>query len=316
MNCTIIWNNLSVPEWEERFARLSRSNLLQSYSYARAVCPIQKQKARWGVIFIDGAEAGLVQILEAGILWNIIHGVLLDRAPLWFDGFGGAVHIKAFFEEFNNQFPKRFGRKRRIIPEIEDGAAARGLLQQTGLSCANENAGYQTLWWNLNLEEEQAREKLKRKWRGHLNKAERSELEIEWDDTGKFYSWLKAQYIADKKTRGYNGASPQTLDNLATFSTQDNPMIIGKAYKDGLAIAGVMFLKHGQSATYQVGWSSGLGRTYCAHHLLLWQARSMLKNKGVQSLDLGGINDETAAGVKKFKQGTGADEISLIGHYN
>ena len=91
-------------------------------------------------------------------------------------------------------------------------------------------------------------------------------------------------------------------------------MIIGKVQKDGQDIAAVLFLKHGQCATYQVGWSSELGREYCAHHLLLWQARKILQDYNIKELDLGGINDE-AEGIKKFKQGTGATLSTLVGHY-
>ena len=92
-------------------------------------------------------------------------------------------------------------------------------------------------------------------------------------------------------------------------------MIIGKASRDGQDIAAVLFLVHGQCATYQVGWSSDAGRENCAHHLLLWQGRSVLKRYGVNALDLGGINDETAQGIKKFKEGTGAKISKLVGHY-
>lgn len=79
MSCTIVWNGLSPEEWDRRFAVLPRSTFLQSYDYARAVCALQKQKARFGLIQINGKEAGLVQILETGILWDALHTVILDR---------------------------------------------------------------------------------------------------------------------------------------------------------------------------------------------------------------------------------------------
>lgn len=315
MKCSIIWNSLSLEEWNARFSTIKRSNILQSYHYAQSICPLNRQKARWGLILIDGQEAGLVQILEAGILWNLFHTVALDRGPLWFDGYGGAVHWKLFFEEFNGQLPKRFGRRHRIIPEIEYGGAALGILKQAGLGDPVVGDSYETLWWDLTIEDDQARTNLKANWRGKVNKAERVELTIEWDDTGKFYPWLRKIYEADKKARGYGGASPQTLDNLAQFSTQEDPMIIGIAYKAGKKIATVLFLKHGRSATYQVGWSSEEGRKACAHHFLLWKARTMLQGYGVQELDLGGVNDDTAAGIKTFKEGTGAKLTKFVGRY-
>lgn len=306
---------MPLAQWQERFARVKKSNILQSYHYAQAICSIDRQKARWGLILIDGQEAGLVQLLEAGILWNALHGVILDRGPLWFEGFGGAAHIKMFFEELNRQFPNRLGRRRRILPEIEDGETAKGIIKQAGLNQVINQDNYQTLWWNLEADEELARQNLRNNWRGSLQKAEKSGLEIEWDDRGYFYQWLKNNYEKDKAEKGYNGPSPRLLDNLAKFSTQENPMIIGKASLQNKDIAGVMFLKHGQSATYQIGWSSDTGRENSAHHLLLWQGRSVLQRYGVKELDLGGVNEETAKGIKKFKEGTGASPSRLVGHY-
>jgi len=306
----IEWNVLLLDDWQERFNQIPCSNILQSYQYAQAAAKVLKQRARWGLIKIGDQEAGLVQIQEAGILWNLIHAVILDRGPLWFDGFGGAAHIKMFFDEFNKQFPNRLGRKRRIMPEVEAGATAEALLKQTGLIKKEEQSPYQTLWWDLN---EDAPD-LRPNWRGSLKKAQKANLDIEWDDQGRFYPELRAHYAADKAIRGYGGASPQFLDALARFSTQANPMIIGKASMNGAMIAAIMFLKHGQSATYQVGWSSDVGRQNCAHHLLLYGGRDVLQKYGVKQLDLGGINDENE-GLKKFKQGTGARLSQLIGFY-
>ena len=320
MKCEIIWNKLTVAEWEKRFDRVKRSNILQDYSYAKACRKLNRQSARWGLVVIDDVEAGIVQIIEAGFLFNFFHGVIVDRGPLWFDGYGGAAHIAAFFQEFNKIFPKRIGRKRRVIPEVENGLTIENILKQSGFGVVPTTQKYQTLWWNLNEDEEAARANLKNNWHGALKKAEqkaeKSELTITWDDKGKDYSWLRHVYEEDKKNKGYSGISPKLLDNLALFSTLKNPMIIGKVTKEGRDIAAMLFLTHGQSATYQIGWSSDEGRKYCAHHLLLWRARSMLRSRGIYDLDLGGINnDETAKGIRKFKQGTGALASTLVGHY-
>jgi hypothetical protein len=316
MICEIQWNSLPIEAWEERFSQISRSTILQSYDYALATSKLNRQRARWGLILMSGKEAGLVQILEAGVFKNLFHAVILDRGPLWFDGFGGAAHIKLFFDEINRQFPQRWGRKRRFLPEVQQGPAAEQILKQTGLQRVADQEPYQTLWWDTQMDEHQTRENLRPNWRGSLEKAEKSGVNIEWDSTGLLYPWLRNLYAQDKKVRGYSGASPQLLDNLAIIRPENPPMIIGKATYEGRNIAGILLLKHGQSATYQVGWSSDEGRKYCAHHLLLWQARFVLQQQGIKQLDLGGINDDTAAGIKKFKTGTGAQVCTLTGHYS
>ncbi|MCI5060684.1 MAG: GNAT family N-acetyltransferase [Alphaproteobacteria bacterium] len=312
----IIWNTLSLDEWEKRFSQIKRSTLLQSYPYARAMCAANHQKARWGLIVIDGKEAGLVQILEAGFLGNLFHGVILDRGPLWFDGFGSAAHIQGFFQAFNKEFPPRFGRKRRIIPEIADGPAARTLLLNCGLKHNPDIPAYQTLWWDITVPEETARAQLKQKWRNSLNKALKSNLSVQWDGEDAFYPWLREKYALDKQKRGFPGPSPKFLDNLVTFSTPENPIIIGRALINNKAIAAILMIRHGRSATYQIGWTSEEGRKNCAHHLLVWEARHILTSYGVETLDLGGVNDETAQGIKKFKHGTNAEPFILVGQYS
>ncbi len=313
MQCAIKWNTLSIEEWENKFSRLPKSNILQSYTYARAICPIQKQKARWGVIEIDDVEAGLVQIFEAGILWNRIHAVAVDRGPLWFEGFGNAMHVKVFFDELNKQFPQRWGRKRRIIPETEDGITAQKMIGQTGLNFFAK--GYQTIWLDLTPSLEELRANLKSNWRNKLNKSEKSCLHVEWDPTGTHLSWLIGIYAADKAIREYGGPSPEFLRKYAPLLAAKGDLLIGRSMKDGEAVAFVLLVTHGRSATYLCGWSSDTGRETAAHHLLLWEALSVLKQKGIKELDLGGVNDESAEGIKTFKQGLGGKILRTVGHY-
>jgi len=317
MKCKIIWNKLALNEWQDRFVHVERSNILQSYPYAQAAAKTYGQKAQWGLIMMDDKEAGLVQIIETSLIFGAIHGLILDRGPLWFNGFGGAAHIKLFFDEINKKFPKRFGRKRRILPEMNKGPAIEQIIKQCGFEKKSNIHGYQTIWWDLTQEALTARDNLKSNWRGSLKKAETSGLEISWNTHKQSFDAFKQEYIQDKLSKGYTGISPKLLNNLALFSTQQHPIIIGTASLSGKDIAGVLFITHGQCATYQIGWSDEQGRKHCAHHSLLWNAREELKKRDITALDLGGINDhdDTQKGLSNFKRGIGGDEIELAGHY-
>lgn len=313
MICAIKWNTQSIEGWEERFARIPRSNILQSYTYAIAACPLQKQKARWGLIEIDGAEAGIVQIFEAGVLWNRIHAVIIDRGPLWFEGFGNAMQVKCFFDELNRQFPQRWGRKRRILPETEDGPTAAKMISQTGLQLSGK--GYETIWLDLTHDAETLRGNMKSNWRNKLSKAERADFHVEWDRTGTHLNWLTGIYAADKEARGYAGPSPELLRRYGPLLAARGDLLIGRALIDKNPVAFVLLAAHGRSATYLAGWSSEEGREVAAHHLLLWQGALMLKEKGIKELDLGGINDDSAEGIKTFKEGFGGRAVRYVGHY-
>jgi len=320
MKCEIKWNVLSLSEWQAYFDQIPRSNFLQSYDYALGACRYYRQKARWGLIHIEGKPAGLVQMFEAGFLFKAFHAVIIDRGPLWFDGFGGAAHVQAFVSEINAQFPRRFGRKRRFLLEIEDSPAAKALLKQAGLEFHANLSPYDTFMLDLTPSIDDLRANFNQKWRNSLvngeNNAQKSNSTVKWDQKGALYSQIKRKYAQDKANRGYGGISPQFLDILAPFVIHSNNMLIGEMRSEDAVIASVMFIKHGNSATYQIGVSSIEGRDAKAHHLLLWQGINMLKLQGVQTLDLGGINDDTAQGVKKFKQGMGGRPYRLVGHYS
>lgn len=288
--------------------RVPRSNILQSYDYARAVCAVDRQRARWGLIKIDGAEAGLVQILEAGVLGNLIHAVILDCGPLWFTGFGGEKHTQAFFETFDREFPRRFGRRRRIIPEIQS--------QMPSVYRWQEGSSYETIWIDLRFDAAELRSNLNRKWRGWLTKAEKSGLTVEWDESGAALEWLLARHKAHRSQKGYRGASEALLRAMATTFGQNGRMIIGRAAYNKEYVAGILLFLHGNAATYQIGWNGDLGREKGAHHMLLWQSMLYLKKRGYTGLDLGGGNKEDAKDVRTFKMGLGGDLVTLPGHYS
>ncbi len=312
--CTIEWNSLDLPAWEARFSKIRRSTLLQSYAYARGICPVYHQHANWGLIRIGGAEAGLVQMLEAKLFGRALHAMAIDRGPLWFPGFGGIMHIRAFFDEIQRQFPGRFGRRRRIIPEIPKSPAAHGILQQAGFFHIGPD--YTTTWLDLTPPLDVLETNLRKNWRGALHKAERGRLELAWDEKGLFLETFVAGYQADQAARRYPGPSPRVLRALGQSFVKDGGCMIGQALLDNRPVSSILILCHGASATYQAGWSDTDGRQLGGHYRLLWHALSRLKDKGISDFDLGGIHDDSAENVSAFKDGLGGTRVTLAGLYS
>lgn len=302
MDCQISWNSLNAPQWHERFMKCPRVPVTQSVPYALAASKMYGQRPRWGLITINGEEAGLVQMMEAGILWNAIHAVIIDRGPLWFEGFGSAGHLSLFWQEMNRQFPQRFMRRRRFIPEMQDGPAAMSVLKGAGLT-HQEGSAYQTLWMNLRADEKDLRANLKKNWRGSLQKAERQNLEIEFDQTGETLHWFLQHYALDKASKNYSGTSVKMMGYLGHAFATKKDILISRVISNESPVAAALILIHGRSATYQVGWCLNEGRDVSANHFLLWQSALSLKSRGITDFDLGGVNDESAKGVKKFKEG-------------
>lgn len=312
LSCQIVWDSLSRAEWSERFCAIPRSNLLQSPDYGDCMARLNQQNIRRGIVYIDGQEAGLIQILEAGLFRNVVHAVLIDRAPLWFEGFRKSDHFESFLECLRLEFPARVGRKIRFIPEVSKSPEILDLMKRYGFS-QKAASSYQTFWLDLGRDLKDLRGGMYPSWRNKLNRAERHEIETVFDDGEFWLPWLLKEYVQDRIQRRYKGVSLRSLNALTSQFLRGQNMLVGTALLDGAPIAAILIFIHGSSATYQIGYTTKRGREVCAHHLLLWRACSALKEKKVYDFDLGGVNDADAKGVKTFKEAMGGQMVETAG---
>ena len=309
---------LDSVQWSQRLTRVERLNLLQSEDYLYAMARLNQQRISHFQIMIEGEEAGLFSVLEAGIFKNALHGVILDRGPLWFKGYGSPEHFKSFVYEFARQYPKRLGRRVRFIPEYEDTPLTRQIMTDCGYKPGSAE-GYETIWLDLQPDAEILRKSLNPKWRNKLNQSERKPLEIVWSDAGAesmHFKWLIAQYVRDKALRKYDGPSFKTIKALGESFSRGKNILIGLALLDKRPIAGILLLSHARSATYQIGYTSEEGKENRAHYVLLWDAFTKLKKRQIRFFDLGGTNDKEAKGVRTFKKGMGGTIEKTLGLYH
>lgn len=313
MSLHLDWT-ITIQDYNVLFDKITQSNILQHSSYALAARQVYHQTSRQASIIVSGRIAGLFQIQEVSLFGRAIHAVILDRGPLWLEGFNTLKNMEAFLYCFQDHFPRRFGRRRRFLPEFEDSPRCLSLLREAGFVRKDRIKGYQSLRLDLVPDAETLRKNLKQKWRNALNKSEREDFHTVWRfGAGHAMPLLKA-YAEDKKRRGYPGPGLKLLHAIVQNFAPSN-INVGKAVKDGRMISGVLIIRHGLSATYQVGWSNTQGRQSNALNRLLWEGVKELKMKGVTDFDLGGINDDGAEGVKRFKEGLNGEHIQLAGQY-
>lgn len=312
--CEILWEAVPEKEWLSYADQAPRLSLLQDPDYGAVMAALNQQRVRRGVIMIRGETAGIVQVLEAGILGNAVHGVMVDRGPAWLEGFGGLEDFALFARALRADFPRRFGRRVRFIPEIQDSPQAREILAQAGFT-RRSGPGYMTFWLDLAQEEEALRRRMEKSWRGDLRKSQAVQMVVEFSRGGPDLPWVLAQAHADKAARGYVGPSLSTLQGLCGRFGRAQKLLLGVARMDNRPIAAIVVFLHGRSATYQVGVNTPQGRDVRAHHRLLWEACAELKARGVVQFDLGGANREKAAGVMAFKQGLGGQVVETAGFY-
>lgn len=312
INLTLI--PLSV--WRDKFAHLPRSTLLQSYDYARFIASRSVLRPRWGVIYADDVEVGLVQIMTAQVARGLISTVTLDRGPLWFSSQPDRTYTAGFFEAFAQLYPRRFGRARRVIPELSSDIETSRFFGDAGYHSVRTSLPYQTAWLDLTVSTNCLRSNLARSWRNHLVQGERQPVDIVFSHYARDATELIKLATIDQKVRGYRGLHGSELARLAAICAMGDGIILTRAVQDGKMVAGALFLRHGQCATWQTGWVGHQGRVLNANHRLLWESLLYLRQNGIVALDLGGYNDHDARMVGVFKSGLGGQHVTLMGQYS
>jgi hypothetical protein len=298
--------------WRELLVQAPRANLLQSWPYAVASRVHDQMMSRRGIILDAGTRLGLMQIQEVKL--GPVHVVKLHRGPLWLSHEVSLEDWRKFFELFDREFPRRLGRWRQVLPELDESDENLALLKNAGLRRKGPEP-YRTILLDLAPSLDDIRRAFKGKWRNALSQAERSAVTARCDKPGRGADHFLKTYASDKSARGYRGPTPARLRTLIASAAPTDDVLIVNAMKSDEIIASVLLFSHGRCATYQAGWTSEEGRACRAHHLLLWTAISALKNKGITALDLGGIHPKTAEGVTRFKQGLGGAPMTLVGLY-
>ncbi len=308
----IVWNQATVDDWRRLVDAATGATLPQSWTYAQAMPAAERQIPHFGVIVAGGAELGCVLALERRAAVGLKR-ISIHRGPLWI-GAASEEHQGAVLQTLRRRWPRRPWRRVSFIPEMLAGARSHALLDRAGFRRAGD--GYRSILMDLRLPEIERRARMRPSARQRLTQAERAGVEVEVDRHGKAaLPWLLQRYEIEKKLKGYRGPSvPLALQLMLAARPYDEGLVLLARHGEE-RIAGILVLRHGDTATYQIGWTGAEGRRLQATYLLLWRAMEILAGEGVRHLDLGGINPETAAGVTEFKRGFGGSEYELIGTY-
>ncbi len=180
--------------------------------------------------------------------------------------------------------------------------------------------GTSTIWVDLTADEASLRSQLAGNWRNQLKKAEQSSFTIAVGGAKpKHYNWLLEKEGEQRRNRGYSavplGLVPAYQTAAITSATKTSPIVSVTAHEKGAQIAGALFLLHGTSATYHIGWVGERGRALNAQNRVLFGGMLSLKKQGIEWLDLGGVDTGPQAAIARFKLGLGHPPETLIGTY-
>jgi hypothetical protein len=295
---TFAWDAVDRAGWQQLLAG-ARSGLQQAWSYGEAVAAGGRRLHR-AVIQADGDPVGCLQLVERRILGRLPVGFLL-RGPVWLDAVAGAADEAALLTAIR----ARLGRSVLVwAPERPAMRLSRPVI-----------TGYGTAWLDLAREPDALRRGLAADWRGGLKQAEAGPLTVRRLASATAIAWLLERNEAHRREVGYHGPGRRFLKRLAREAQTAGELALFLAFERAEPVAGVMLVRHGATATYEVGHTTPRGRELRATHLLLWRAALALRDEGVRWLDLGGIATDRSPGIARFKLGLGGEVAVLPGTF-
>ncbi|MSQ64994.1 MAG: GNAT family N-acetyltransferase [Limnohabitans sp.] len=300
------WGALDMAAWDQ--AHAAAAPLQQDWAYGSTMVSIGARVMR-ARIEADGVPVALAQFIVRKFA-KYVSLALCTRGPLWLQALSPADKATAY-KALRKSLPVSGLRLMMVTPD-------ESLETDTGLPYIRRvMSGYSTVMLDIDKPMEALRAQLDKRWRHRLGGAEKSELNVQRMGTNPGqYRWLLDAEMQQRVDRGLEGMPPVFFERYAESRKQPSlNMLSMRADVGRERVAGMMFLIHGQAATYQVGWTSDAGRDLHAHNLMLWRAIEELRGRGVCSLDLGGVNTQRSAGVARFKMATGGTIKKLAGSY-
>ncbi len=302
------WDRCAAGEWRSLLASAGLSSLEQSWAYGEALAKVERCRVRRAVITRRGEALALVQAFEKPSYLPVVP-VRIVRGPVWIGPDLGPALRQDVLRAIKGRFP--LTRRNLLIwsPELPAAPESRALMRACGMR--QMVTGYSTALLDLGNPVEALRAGLHGKWRNALVAGEKAGLTVRCSAAGRDFDWLLDRCDSQRRQQGYVGPSGD-LVRAMTAAEGGADMLLLTAALGPEPLAGVLFLRHGGTATYLLAWSGPKGRARRAHNLLLWRAVLALRERDVRWLDLGGVN-AAAPGIARFKLGLRGRLNILIG---
>jgi hypothetical protein len=302
------WDTLSHPEWDAHHAAAA-APLQQDWAYGACMKTLGVGVLR-ALVEQDGTPVALAQFIIRRFVGGMASMALSSLGPVWLQPLSGADKARVY-KALKRTMPLKNLRLIAVTPQEAQGP-------ELGLSrWRRVMTGHSTVLLDITPGLDDLRAQLDGRWRYSLARAEESALTTHRVGTNAGqYRWLLDAEMQQREQRGLHGLPLHFFDLYVPSRQQPAKTILTVRADVGRdRVAGMMFLIHGEAATYQVGWSGDVGREHNAHNLILWRAIEELRERGVRQLDLGGVNTTRSAGIARFKMGTGGQVLTCAGTF-
>lgn len=293
-------------EWYEASSIIIKKNISQDWDYGEFREKTSDIKARRFKIVNQNSIIAVFQTFEKKIKFlPFVVIVYLNRGPLILDD---SVSFKVILKLISQRFSIFKGCVFIINPFKSLGNNIISDLKKS-LFLGLKPYIYTTSYIDLKQTQDLLRSNLHSKWRNQLVKAEKSDITIVYDKSGKHVDFILKSYANMILSKQFSALNSNELEVLFEIFIKHEKVIFLIAFDENQNIIGfTIILTYSRSAVYFIGWTSSLGRELNVSNLLLWNSIVYLKSIDFEELDLGGYDSKVLPGVANFKKRIGGKE--------
>jgi hypothetical protein len=207
----------------------------------------------------------------------------------------------------------------RVVPPVQGGEWLKEqeqCFETRGFHLLRSHKPHETFVLELTRPLDDIRRGLDGKWRGHLSKAQRSDIEVTRSTAPADFDRFEPMFLSLAQSKGF-----ATRQDVAFFRRVQEEahtaeqLVAHLAWHGGELIAGHIGGFVGDTAVYLLGASTSKGRELRASYLLQWAVIEYAKSRDNLFYDLGGIDQLANPNVYIFKKGLNGQRVIEIGPY-
>jgi lipid II:glycine glycyltransferase (peptidoglycan interpeptide bridge formation enzyme) len=308
--------------WGQFLQEFDDANIYQTWSYAEVICG--RRRMSHLVLRQNGKVAAIAQaritklpLLNLGIAY-------VQWGPIWQHSAAelSAETFRQALRALRNEYICKRGLALRLFPVVFDDPSTcfPEILEQEGFSSLGEETRGRTILMDLSPPLEELRQGLGRNWKRNLKQAEENGLEvIEGSEAELFEAFIQIykEMVLRKKF-----VEPNDINQFKLIQAQlpaKFKMKITLCRSGGDNCAGLVWSAIGKTGIELFAATSDAGSQTKGSHLLRWKLVEELKQSGIATYNLNGINPVKNPGTYKFKfdlAGKHGKDVHYLGRFD
>ncbi len=305
--------------WSDILDLFGDANIYQTWSYG---------KVRWGerntshfILRKQGQIIGGAQVCLRTVPFLKAGGAYVYWGPLWqLKNAGNSLEdLSAIVRFLKYEYAEKRGLYLRIVPRViqDENTDFVRILSEHGFHIDVDTPRYRTFIVDITPPLENIRKSLDQKWRNQLNRAEKNDLNVQDGKSDDLYAhFLKLQREMLDRKQFLPGVDYDEFREIQRDLPDKDKMNIVICEQDNEPVTSTVYSAHGDTGIYLLGATGDKGLKAKGAYLSQWLVIRSLKEKGLKSYDLGGINPDTNPGVYHFKSGLRGRDVQFVGAFD